>query len=198
MGCITAADVGLVDAPLCFEEGPSAGHSPAACSRGTVPHSVVPILLGIGEFMTLVWIVIAILAIGGEILATNFLAIFVAFAALIAAVLTTLQVGLPAQLVAFCTAALLLPVLLRRQMVGKLSGRGVPSRTETLVGTMAEVTQSIDPVLGTGRVIVGGQDWAARSANILPTGAKVTVTGADGIVLLVSPLPMPESDSPPA
>jgi membrane protein implicated in regulation of membrane protease activity len=81
-------------------------------------------------------------------------------------------------------------------MVRRLSGRGVPSRTETLVGTMAEVTQSIDPVLGTGRVIVGGQDWAARSTNIVLAGAKVRVTGADGIVLLVSPAPMPESDTP--
>jgi membrane protein implicated in regulation of membrane protease activity len=160
--------------------------------------SAVPILLGIGAFMTLVWIVVGILALGGELLAANFLVIFVAFAALIAALLASLRVGLPAQLVAFSTAALMLPVLLRRQMVRRLSGRGVPSRTETLVGTIAEVTQSIDGVLGTGRVIVGGQAWAARSTSLVPTGTKVRVIGADGIVLLVTPIPMPESDTPPA
>ena len=82
-------------------------------------------------------------------------------------------------------------------MVRKLAGRGVPSRTETLVGSIAEVTQNIDPVLGTGRVNVGGQDWAARSPTNVPAGAQVRVTGADGILLLVSPIPTLQSDTPP-
>jgi membrane protein implicated in regulation of membrane protease activity len=147
--------------------------------------------------MTLLWIVVAILAIGGELLATNFLLLFVALAALGAALLASLGIGLPAQLITFSAAAILLPVLLRPQMVRKLAGRGVPSRTDTLVGLMAEVTQAIDPVLGTGRVNVGGQDWAARSPTIVPTGAHVRVTGADGILLLVSPIPTLQSDTPP-
>src|ERR1700688_3907237 len=99
LGSTPAADVPWWTPRPSFEDRPSAGHSRAACSRATVVHSVVPILLGIGAFMTLLWLVFAILAVGGEILATNFLAIFVAFAALIVAVLTTLHVGLPAQLV---------------------------------------------------------------------------------------------------
>jgi len=148
--------------------------------------------------MTLAWIVVAIVAIGGELFATNFLLVFVALAALAAALLASLGVGLPMQLVTFSAAALVLPVLLRPQMVRRLSGRGVPSRTETLQGLVAEVTQSIDPVLGTGRVIVAGQDWAARSTMTVPAGVKVTVTGADGIMLLVSPIPESPSKVPPA
>ncbi len=148
--------------------------------------------------MTLVWIVVAIVAIGGELLATYFLLLFVALAALFAALLAWLGVGLPGQLVTFSAAAVLLPVLLRRQMVRRLSGRGVPSRTATLEGLIAEVTQSIDPVLGTGRVIVAGQDWAARSTAVVPPGVKVRVTGADGIFLLVSPIPESQSSEPPA
>jgi membrane protein implicated in regulation of membrane protease activity len=35
-------------------------------------------------------------------------------------------------------------------------------------------------------VTVGGEDWAARSAHPIPSGTKVTVTGADGIVLEVT------------
>jgi len=147
--------------------------------------------------MTLLWIVVAIVAIGGELLATNFLLLFVALAAMLAALLAWLGVGLPWQVVTFSVAALLLPVLLRRQMVRRLSGRGVPSRTDTLKGSVAEVTERIDPVLGTGRVIVAGQDWAARSATAVPTGVKVKVTGADGILLLVSPLPESQRDAHP-
>jgi len=147
--------------------------------------------------MTLVWIVVAIVAIAGELLATYFLLLFVALAALFAALLAWLGVGLPGQVITFSAAALLLPVLLRRKMVRKLSGPGVPSRTETLKGLIAEVTQSIDPVLGTGRVVVAGQDWAARSTTTVPAGVKVRVNGADGIILLVGPLPESRANAHP-
>ena len=62
----------------------------------------------------------------------------------------------------------------------------MPSRTEALAGKLAHVTEAIDPVRGTGRVNVAGEDWAARSAAPVPAGAEVRVDGADGIVLLVS------------
>lgn len=65
--------------------------------------------------------------------------------------------------------------------------RGEPDRTAALVGRRAQVVQAIDPVLGTGRVNVGGDDWAARCTTSLPAGAEVVISGADGIVLLVAP-----------
>jgi membrane protein implicated in regulation of membrane protease activity len=69
--------------------------------------------------------------------------------------------------------------------MNKLHGPGVPGRTDALIGRHGIVTQEIDPVRGTGRVNVGGEDWAARSAADVETGARVTVIGADGIVLEV-------------
>ena len=79
--------------------------------------------------------------------------------------------------------------LLRPRMVGWL-GRapGVPSRTDTLIGKQGQVTQAINPTLGTGRVIVAGEDWAARSTSVVAAGVDVRVVGADGIVLEVLPL----------
>lgn len=141
--------------------------------------------------MTLLWIAVAIVAVGGELLVTNFLLLFVAIAAAISATLAALGLGLSVQLTAFAGAAIFLPILLRRPMVRRFSGRGVPSRTEALVGMIAMVTQSIDPVVGTGRVNVGGEDWAARWTGSVAIGEKVTVLGSDGIVLLVSPVATP-------
>ena len=40
--------------------------------------------------------------------------------------------------------------------------------------------------VGTGRVNVGGEDWAARSREPIAAGTKVRVVGADGIVLEVT------------
>jgi membrane protein implicated in regulation of membrane protease activity len=67
-----------------------------------------------------------------------------------------------------------------------VAGQGVPTRTEPLVGRHGQVTHDIDPTLGTGRINVGGEDWAARSGEAIPTGTKVRVIGADGIVLEVT------------
>ncbi len=135
----------------------------------------------------------AIAAVGGELLVTNFLLLFVAIAAAIAATLAALGLRLPVQLTAFGGAAIFLPLLLRRPMIRRFSGRGVPSRTEALVGTIAMVTEAIDPILGMGRVNAGGEDWAASSTGPVAIGAKVTVLGADGIVLIVSTVTTPHS-----
>jgi len=136
--------------------------------------------------MTLVWIGLAIVAIGVELVVTSFIFLFVAVAALVAALLAVLTLGLPLQLVVFALLALLLPVLLRRHMVERFSGKGVPSRTDTLIGATGEVTETLDPIRGSGRVMVNGQDWAARSIGPVPAGARVKVVAADGIVLIVS------------
>ena len=138
--------------------------------------------------LTLIWIGLAIVAIGVEFVITSFIFLFVAVAAMVAAGLAFLAIGLPVQLVVFALLALLLPVLLRRQLVRRFSGRGVPSRTDALMGATGEVTETIDPVRGTGRVIVKGQDWAARSSRPIPAGVMVEVVEADGIVLVVRQL----------
>ena len=96
--------------------------------------------------LVMIWIGLAVVAIAIELLITSFIFLFVAVAALVAAILAALTFGLPSQLVVFALLAMLLPVLLRRQMVQRFSGRGVPSRTEALVGETGEVTDPIDPV----------------------------------------------------
>ena len=47
------------------------------------------------------------------------------------------------------------------------------------------VTHDIDPVTGTGRINIAGEDWAARSHDPITSGTKVLVVAADGIVLEV-------------
>ena len=136
--------------------------------------------------MTIWWILVAIGAIGIEVALTNFVFFFVALAALVAALLASIGLGPVVQASVFAVAAGFMPVFLRRPIMRRFAGRGVPSRTDTLIGATAEVTEAIDPVRGTGRVLVGGQDWAARSENAVPAGSTVTVVEADGIVLIVA------------
>ena len=132
------------------------------------------------------WVIVALGAGILEVAVPAFGFVFVTLAALAAAVLALLALSMPVQIVVFAAATLFFLLVLRRFFVHRLRGPGVPSRTEVLQGKLAEVTETIDPVRGTGRVLVEGHDWAARSTVALTPGARVRIDGADGIVLLVS------------
>jgi membrane protein implicated in regulation of membrane protease activity len=136
----------------------------------------------------LLWVIVALGAGILEVVIPAFGFVFVTLAALLAAVLALLSVGVAVEIVVFAAATLLFLFVLRPVFVKRMAGSGVPSRTEALRGRMAEVTEPIDPVRGTGRVLVEGHDWAARSAIPLAAGARVRIDGADGIVLIVTPL----------
>ncbi|MEO8909816.1 MAG: NfeD family protein [Gemmatimonadaceae bacterium] len=136
----------------------------------------------------LVWMVIAVVALAIEATNLNLIFLFGGVAALLAGTLAALGVPVAGQIVGFALATLVLPALLRPRLLRRLSGVGVLSRTDALIGQMARVTTAIDPINGMGRVMVQGHDWAASSTEEILEGAAVEILGADGIVLLVAPV----------
>jgi membrane protein implicated in regulation of membrane protease activity len=113
--------------------------------------------------------------------------VFVSGAAVAAAGAAALSAGVPTQVVVFAIVLAVSFAALRPWFVKRMRGsRGVPSRTEQLIGKDGIVTHDIDPAVGTGRVNVGGEDWMARSRDEVMTGTRVRVVGADGIVLEVT------------
>ena len=138
------------------------------------------------EFATLVWLLLAFISAIVEVSIPHFGMAFVGAGAIAAAAAAYLGFSLTAQVGTFVVVMTVSLVALRSSLVGYLGGKGVPSRTAALVGRDGIVTHDIDPTVGTGRVNVGGEDWAARSTEVIVTGVKVRVTGADGIVLEVT------------
>jgi membrane protein implicated in regulation of membrane protease activity len=134
----------------------------------------------------LAWVVVAVASALIEVSIPHFGVIFASLGAVAAALVAGLGLGLPFQLVTFVVVLGLSLVVLRPRLMGKVSP-GVPSRTDTLIDHEGIVTEAIEPTIGAGRVNVGGQDWAARARTPVPTGTRVRVVGADGIVLEVSP-----------
>ena len=136
----------------------------------------------------LAWVALAILAAIIEVSIPHFGVIFVSVGAVAAAAAAAIGLGFSAQVVVFVVALGLSLGLLRPRLVKQLGGaRGVPSRTDTLIGREGVVTQDIETRVGAGRVNVGGEDWAARSTATLPAGTKIRVVAADGLVLEVTP-----------
>jgi membrane-bound serine protease (ClpP class) len=135
----------------------------------------------------LIWVALAILAAIIEVSIPHFGVVFVSVGAIAAAIASAAGFGFAVQVIVFIAAMGLSLGLLRPRLVKLLGGRGVPSRTDTLIGKEGVVTHEIDPRLGGGRVTVGGEDWAARAVAPLPIGTKIRVLRADGIVLEVTP-----------
>jgi len=138
------------------------------------------------EWPVLAWLALAIFAVIVEVSVPHFGLVFVGVAALAAAAAAALSTGAAVQIVTFAVVLVVSFVVLRPWLVARASGPGIPSRTQQLIGREGVVTSDIDPTTGTGRVNVGGEDWAARSSGTMATGTRVTVTGSDGIVLEVT------------
>ncbi len=139
------------------------------------------------QVTALAWLGVAFVAAMIEVSVPHFGSAFVSAGAVAAAAAAFLGYSLSTQLATFVVVLGASLILLRSRLVGMIGGRGVPSRTEPLIGRHGIVTHDIDPMLGTGRVTVSGEDWAAHSSGLIVAGTRVTVTGADGIVLEVMP-----------
>ena len=138
------------------------------------------------QFTALTWLLVAFVAAVLEISVPHFGSAFVSAGAIAAAAAAYLGFGIPLQISTFIVVMVVSLVALRSSLVGHLAGPGVPSRTQPLVGRHGIVTHDIDPVTGTGRITIAGEDWAARSRDAITIGTKVLVVGADGIVLEVT------------
>jgi membrane-bound serine protease (ClpP class) len=139
------------------------------------------------EIGSLFWLGIALLAAILEVSVPHFGCAFISAAAVVAAAFAFFGFGVPVQIGAFVVVLTVSIAALRGRLLDRVGGRGLPSRTEPLIGRHGQVTHDIDPVLGTGRVTVSGEDWAARSRQPITTGTRVRVVAADGIVLEVTP-----------
>ena len=129
---------------------------------------------------------IALVAAVIEVTLPHFGCAFISAGAVAAAAAAFFGLGIGAQIGTFVLVMTVSLVALRANLLSRLAGGGVPSRTEPLLGRHGQVTHEIDPTLGTGRINVGGEDWAARSHEPLPIGTKIRVVAADGIVLEVT------------
>ena len=135
---------------------------------------------------SLSWLAVALVAAVIEVSLPHFGCAFVSAGAVAAAGAAFFGFGVPVQIGTFVVVMSVSLVALRANLLSRLAGGGVPSRTGPLVGRHGQVTHDIDPTLGTGRINVGGEDWAARCSEPLATGTKIRVVSADGIVLEVT------------
>ena len=136
----------------------------------------------------LIWAIAAVLLSVGEIFTPGMFFLGpVALAALAAAVVALLDVGVVGQLLAFvigsvATVAFLRPIAKRHLHMPAALRTG----TAALEGAKAVVLQRVD--VNGGRVRIGGEEWSARAYmedQVLEPGTRVEVVKIEGATALV-------------
>ncbi|KUH39850.1 MULTISPECIES: NfeD family protein [Streptomyces] len=136
-----------------------------------------------------VWLLAAAALGAAEFFTLTLVFGLLAGAALVAAVVAGVGIGLFGQLVAFGVAAaaglvLVRPVALRHMAQGPLTSEG----SDALIGKRAEVTQEVTATHGLIRV--SGEDWTARAldeSQVIPVGTLVDIMEIEGATAVVYP-----------
>ena len=137
----------------------------------------------------IVWLVLAALLGVAEVMTTTLALGLLAVAAVVAAIVGGVGLGLPFQIAAFAVAAgaglgVVRPLAVRHIRQPPVLRTG----TAALVGRSAIVIEEVTPLAG--RVRIGGEVWSARSYNeaqVIPVGFTVDVFAIEGASALVHP-----------
>ena len=135
-----------------------------------------------------IWLAVLVVCVGIEIATMGLTTIWFAGGALVSAILAALNAPLWLQIVAFFVVSLILLYLTRPVAVKYFNKDRVKTNVESLIGRQAIVISEIDNLQGIGQVIVGGQEWSARSVKDdvqLPVGSVVVVRSVSGVKLIV-------------
>ena len=138
-----------------------------------------------------VWLTLGLVLAGLEMLVPGVYLIWMAAAAIITGVLTyAFDISLPLQVIDFVFLSLIIAFSAKRFLGERPIESSDPlmnRRGARLVGEIAIVVQAIEH--GSGRIKLGDSEWIVHGPNIA-VGEHVRVSGSEGAILLVEPLPL--------
>ena len=136
-----------------------------------------------------IWLIVAVLLIGVEIVTLTAAVGLLGAAALVTSLGAALGLPVPLQFIVFAGASMAGLVLLRPVAQRHLAtARSAPFGVDALVGKPGYVLQEVTG--RAGRVRIGGEEWTARAMDdslVIPAGATVDVLQIDGATAVVHP-----------
>lgn len=134
------------------------------------------------------WLILFIILVGIEMATMALTTIWFAGGALAAFILSLFGVGVEVQLAVFVVVSFVLLFFTRPWAAKYLNRRTTRTNVESLVGRRARVIQEINNPMGTGKAMVGGQEWTARASedtDVYPEGTMVVIREVRGVKLIV-------------
>ena len=136
----------------------------------------------------MIWLILLVIFIVIEIATVGLMTIWFAGGALIAFFISLTPLGVVVQIIAFLIVSLILVLLIRPLVQKKFNSSNIRTNAQTLIDEEAVVIEPIDNLKSQGRVMIKGQEWAARSIEDkerFEEGDVVQVTAISGVKLMV-------------
>lgn len=146
-------------------------------------------ILGLHISMTIIWLVVMIGFLIAEALTVGLVGIWFAGGALVAVILSLLEVSPLMQIIVFFSVSICLLVFTRKIFVEKLNTGKENTNVDALIGETGQVISTIYP-MEIGQVKLKGQVWSALADDSLLTieeGTHVTIKAIEGVKLIVIP-----------
>ena len=134
------------------------------------------------------WLVLMVVLLVIELITVGLTCIWFAGGALAAFFVSLAQGGAAVQVIVFLIVSLVLVLLIRPLAQKKFNSGHIRTNAQTLIGEEAVVIEPIDNLLATGRVMIRGQEWTARSVDEKQKFKKddvVSVVSISGVKLMV-------------
>ena len=133
------------------------------------------------------WLAVLVLSVIIEALTEQFVSIWFAPAAIIAAILNFCNIGFVSELVGFAIVTLAGIFILRDLVLKKLSNTDSRTNIDAIIGEKCVVTERIDNFAGCGQAKVKGQIWSARGTgedDVFEAGEVLTIVAIEGVKLI--------------
>lgn len=137
---------------------------------------------------TLIWLITFVVLLIIEVLTLGLTTIWFAGGALVAMLLSFLELSLSVQVAGFVLVSIVLLILTRPWAVKHFNAGREKTGTELLIGQQAMVIQDVDTLQAAGQVEVNGQIWSAKTADVsgyIPKGRIVEILEIQGVKLIV-------------
>lgn len=136
------------------------------------------------------WLMAFIILVVMEFLTMGLTTIWFAIGALAAFFASLFGATLWVQIILFLVISLVVLVVYRPLAVKYVNSRRTRTNVDDLLGKEAKVTERIDNINQTGRVVLNGMDWSARTTigGTIDVDTIVKVIEVQGVKLIVEPV----------
>ena len=138
--------------------------------------------------MTIFWLIVLIAAILIEIATMGLTTIWFAGGALVAICIERLNGGIYLQIIVFLIVSLVVMYFTRPIAMRYFNKEREKTNADGLIGKQAVVTARIYNLEGSGKAVVSGQEWSARSLEdeqVFEEGEIVKIVKIKGVKLIV-------------
>ena len=134
------------------------------------------------------WMYAAVLFFIIEVFTPGFIVACLGLGSLVAAITAYIGYNIDAQFIAFSASTLISLFLIRPLLYKKGEKQDkIKTNTEALIGRVGSVSETIDNLSKSGRVIIDGDQWKALSHNneIIELNDQVEVISIDSTIITV-------------